>query len=31
MEYQIKYIFIEKPYRKYAAKASPGPLYNVGK
>ena len=31
MEYQIKNIFIEKSYRKYAAKASPRTLYNFGK
>ena len=31
MEYQIKNIFIEKSCRKYAAKASPRPLYNFGK
>ena len=24
-------VFIEKSYRKYAAKASPRPLYNFGK
>ena len=28
MEYQIKNIFIEKSCKKYAAKASPRPLYN---
>ena len=31
MEYQIKNVFIEKPWGKYAAKASPRPLYNYGK
>ena len=31
MEYQIKNIFIEKAWRKYAAKASPRPFYNFGK
>ena len=31
MEYQIKNIFMEKSCQKYAAKASPRPLYNFGK
>ena len=31
MEYQLKNIFIEKLFKKYAAKASPRPLYNFGK
>ena len=31
MEYQIKNTFIEKSWRKCAAKASPKPLYNFGK
>ena len=31
MEYQIKNIFIEKSFRKYAAEASPRALYNFGK
>ena len=31
MEYQIKNIFMEKLCRKYAAKASPRPLYNFDK
>ena len=31
MEYQIKNIFMEKSCRKYAAKASPRPVYNFGK
>ena len=31
MDYQIKNNFMEKSCRKYAAKASPRPLYNFGK
>ena len=31
IEYQIRTIFMEKVYRKYAPKASPRPLSNFGK